>query len=62
MKVSELLKDFNGAKYPMVAAASFIGISPQTIRVWIDKDGLNGLVPVQWAALYREKKAKEAKK
>ncbi len=59
MKVSELLKDFKDAKYPAVAAASFLGINPHTIRFWEKKDGL---VPVQWAAMYREKKAKEAKK
>ena len=59
MKVAELLKDFKGAKHPAVAAASFIGISPNTIIFWKHKDGL---VPEQWAALYREKKAKEAKK
>ena len=58
MKVSELLKNFKEAKHPAVAAASFLGISPNTISVWKNKDGL---VPVQWAALYREK-AKEAKK
>lgn len=59
MKVSELLKDFKGAKYPAVAAANFLDLSPNTIRFWEKKDGL---VPVQWAALYREKKAKDAKK
>ena len=59
MKVSELLKDFKDVKHPAVAAASFLGISPNTIRFWENKDGL---VPEQWAALYREKKAKEAKK
>ncbi|MDX9776994.1 MAG: hypothetical protein RBT40_13775 [Petrimonas sp.] len=58
MKVAELLKDFKDAKHPAVAAASFIGISPNTISFWKNKDGL---VPVQWAALYREKKAKEKK-
>ena len=59
MKVSELLKDFKEAKYPAVAAANFLDLSPNTIRFWEKKDGL---VPVQWAALYREKKAKEATK
>jgi uncharacterized protein YjcR len=59
MKVSELLKDFNDAKHPAVAAASFIGISPNTIIFWKHKDGQ---VPEQWAALYREKKANEVKK
>ena len=59
MKVSELLKDFKEAKYPAVAAANFLNLNPQTIRAWEKKDGL---VPEQWAALYREKKAKEAKK
>jgi len=59
MKVSELLKDFKEAKYPAIAAANFLDLSPNTIRVWEKK---NGLVPVQWAALFREKKAKEAKK
>ena len=58
MKVCELLKDFKDAKHPAVAAASFIGISPNTIIFWKHKDGQ---VPEQWAALYREKKAKEAK-
>ena len=58
MKVNELLKDFKEANHPAVAAASFLGISPNTISFWAKK---NGLVPVQWAALYREKKAKEAK-
>ena len=59
MKVSELLKDFKEAKYPAVAAANFLDLSPNTIRVWEKKDGL---VPVQWAAMYREKKAKKATK
>ena len=62
MKIAELLKNFNGIKHPIVAAASFLDISPQTIRVWIGKNGLDGHVPEQWAALYREKKAKEVKK
>ena len=59
MKVSELLRAFGDVRHPIVSAASFLGISPNTIRVWEKKDGL---VPVQWAAMYREKKAKEAKK
>ena len=59
MKVSELLKQFKEDRHPIVSAASFLGISPNTIRVWEKKDGL---VPVQWAALYRDKKAKEVKK
>ncbi len=59
MKVSELLKAFGDVRHPIVSAASFLGISPNTIRVWEKKDGL---VPVQWAAMYREKKAKEEKK
>ena len=59
MKVSELLKAFKDTRRPMVSAASMLGISPNTIRVWENKDGL---VPEQWAALYRERKAKEAKK
>ena len=59
MKVSELLKAFSDVRHPIVSAAHFLGISPNTIRVWETKDGI---VPVQWAALYREKKAKEAKK
>ena len=59
MKVSELLKAFKDDRHPIVSAASFLGISPNTIRVWETKDGI---VPVQWAALYREKKAKEVKK
>ena len=59
MKVSELLKDFKEAKYPAVAAANFLNLNPNTIRFWEKKDGL---VPVQWAALYREKKAKEENK
>lgn len=58
MKVSELLRAFGDVRHPIVSAASFLGISPNTIRVWEKKDGL---VPVQWAAMYREKKAKEAK-
>ena len=58
MKVSELLRAFGDVRHPIVSAASFLGISPNTIRVWDNKDGL---VPVQWAALYRER-AKEAKK
>lgn len=59
MDVIDLLKDFNEAKYPAVAAASFLDLNPNTIRFWEKKDGK---VPEQWAALYREKKAKEAKK
>lgn len=59
MKVNELLKDFKEAKYPAVAAANFLNLNPNTIRLWEKKDGK---VPEQWAALYREKKAKEAKK
>ena len=58
MKVSELLKAFNGDRHPIVSAASLLGIHPNAIRAWDKKDGI---VPVQWAALYREK-AKEAKK
>lgn len=58
MKVSELLKAFKGDKHPIVSAASLLGIHPNAIRAWDKKDGI---VPVQWAALYREK-AKEAKK
>ncbi len=58
MKVSELLRAFGDVRHPIVSAASFLGISPNTIRVWEKKDGL---VPVQWAAMYREKKAKEEK-
>ena len=59
MKVSELLKDFKDAKHQAVAAASLLGIHPNAIRAWEKKDGL---VPEQWAAVYRETKAKEAKK
>ena len=59
MKVSELLRAFGDVRHPIVSAASFLGISPNTIRVWEKKDGL---VPVQWTALYREKKATEEKK
>lgn len=59
MKVSELLQDFKDAKHPAVAAGCFIGISPNTINFWKKKDGL---VPEQWAALYREKRANEVKK
>ena len=59
MKVSELLKDFKESKYPAVAAAHFLDLSPNTIRFWEKKDGK---VPEQWAALYREKKANEVKK
>jgi len=59
MKVSELLRAFGDVRHPIVSAASFLGISPNTIRVW---DTKGGLVPVQWAALFREKKAKEEKK
>ena len=59
MKVSELLKDFKESKHPAVAAANFLDLSPNTIMFWAKKDGL---VPVQWAALYRERKAKEVKK
>ena len=59
MKVAELLKAFRDTRHPIVSAASLLGISPNTIRVWETKDGI---VPVQWAALYREKKAKGAQK
>lgn len=59
MKVAELLKAFRDTRHPIVSAASLLGISPNTIRVWENKDGL---VPAQWAALYREKKANEVKK
>ena len=59
MKVSELLNAFKGDRHPIVSAASILGIHPNAIRSWEKKDGL---VPAQWAALYREKKAKEAKK
>ena len=59
MKVSELLKPFKEDRHPIVSAASFLGINPNTIRFWDKKDGK---VPEQWAALYREKKAKEEKK
>ena len=58
MKVSELLRAFGDVRHPIVSAASFLGISPNTIRVW---DTKGGIVPAQWAALYREKE-KEAKK
>ena len=58
MKVSELLKAFKDTRHPIVSAASLLGIHPNAIRSWEKKDGL---VPAQWAALYREK-AKEAKK
>ena len=56
MKVAELLKAFKDTRRPMVSAASMLGIHPNAIRAWENKDGL---VPEQWAALYREKKAKE---
>jgi len=59
MKVSELLKAFNDVRHPIVSAANFLNLNPQTIRAWEKKDGL---VPEQWAALYREKRAKEVKK
>ena len=59
MTVEELLKDFEGERMPYVSAAAFLGIHPRTISVWEkEKDGM---VPNQWAALYREKK-KEQKK
>lgn len=58
MKVSELLKAFKDTRHPIVSAANLLGIHPNAIRAWEKKDGL---VPEQWAALYREKKAKEAK-
>ena len=58
MKVAELLKAFQDTRHPIVSAASLLGIHPNAIRAWEKKDGL---VPVQWASLYREKKAKEAK-
>ncbi len=59
MKVAELLKAFQDTRHPIVSAASLLGIHPNAIRAWEKKDGL---VPVQWAALFREKKAKEEKK
>ena len=56
MKVSELIKDFEGERRPYVAAANFLGIHPQTITVWENKDGM---LPAQWAALYRERRKEE---
>jgi DNA-binding transcriptional MerR regulator len=58
MKVKELIKDFEGERRPYVAAAAFLGVHPRTISVWEEKKG--GVVPEQWAALYREKKQKAA--
>ena len=52
MKTSELLKAFKNEKKPIVSAAGFLGIHPETIKAW-EKKG--GSVPEQWAALYREK-------
>ena len=54
MKVEDLLKNFEEERRPYIAAAAFLGIHPQTISVW-EKDK-KGMVPPQWAALYREKK------
>lgn len=59
MKVAELLKAFQDTRHPIVSAASLLGIHPNAIRAWEKKDGL---VPVQWAAMYREKKATEEAK
>jgi hypothetical protein len=58
MKVKELIKYFEGERRPYVAAAAFLGIHPRTISVW--EETKDGLVPDQWAALYREKKTKGA--
>ena len=57
MKVSELLKDFGEYKEPYVAAAAYLGINPVTVRRWIRVK--EGVVPEQWAALYREKRRQE---
>lgn len=56
MKVKELLKEFKDERRPYVSAAAFLGINPATIVAW-EKKG--GQVPIQWAALFREKKRME---
>jgi DNA-binding transcriptional MerR regulator len=58
MKVKEILKKFKDEKKPIVSAAAFLGVHPETIKFW-EKKG--GYVPEQWAALYREKTKEEAK-
>lgn len=57
MKVDELLSYFI-SKNPMVEAAAYLGVHPNTIRAW---EKTTGYVPEQWAALFNDKKAKEAK-
>ena len=57
MKVSEILKDFENENLPLVAAAAYLGINPVTITRW--ERIKNGVVPEQWAALYREKRRQE---
>lgn len=51
MKVTELLDYFTGQK-PIVEAAAFLGLHPSTIKNWKVKDGL---VPLQWEALFIKK-------
>lgn len=53
------MKAFDGERHPIVSAASLLGIHPNAIRAWEKKDGL---VPEQWAALYRERRQKKVKK
>jgi DNA-binding transcriptional MerR regulator len=56
MTVNQLLKAFRDHKKPHVAASAYLGIHPQTIRVWEKKDGK---VPSNWEALYKSKKENE---
>ena len=56
MKTKELLKHFKKEPRPICSAAAFLGIHENTIRKWIKKDGV---VPAQWAALFREKKGEK---
>lgn len=56
MKTEELIKHFKDDRRPIASAAAFLGVHENTVRAWMNKDGV---VPAQWAALYREKKQKE---
>jgi len=52
MEYNELIKYFESERKPLVSAAAYLGLHPETVRAW----QRTGVVPRQWAALFQVKK------
>jgi len=52
MEYKELIKHFESEHKPLVSAAAYLGLHPETVRAW----KRTGVVPRQWAAVFQIKR------